>query len=302
MAVTRGLGVGFAVLVGAAACGADDGSDRAGGSGLGGFGQGGSGASSGAGGTSAGGTTAQGGFGGVLVGGAAGTAAGAAGGVGGVGGTSGGAGTGGCSDVGGGTYEATETCGDGLDNDGNGFLDEGCTCTGGQTQQCFSGPPWLAGKASCTYGTQTCIQSGEFGSWGPCVGDGKDCTGNPEEICFNNIDDDCDGEIDEGCELEVPVDINGDCLTAACPAQAPYPVKCQITMEGGDPRGCVANTVGDSVVYFQEGDACGAGRVTGTLTCSSQLPTMGLDQSNCAINKPTKFFPMDKSGCPKTSG
>lgn len=258
---------------------------------------------------------------------------------------------------GGGSFDASETCGDGLDNNGNGFVDEGCSCQSGTTQPCYSGAPWRAGVGACVLGTQTCITSGEFRSWGPCEGDGKpaievcegttdencngmvdegceccsgdtrpcgsdvgacmpgnqtclngqwtECVGGQiprDEVCGDTQDNDCDGETDEGCIIELPVDIDGDCVTASCPAQAPYPVGCQIDMQGGDPRGCVANAVGDSLVYFQEGDACGAGRVVGTLLCSSQLPSSGLDQSNCAINKSDKFFPSSQSGCPDTSG
>src|SRR5262245_6991251 len=35
----------------------------------------------------------------------------------------------------------TEQCNDGLDNDCNGKVDEGCPCSPGQVQQCFLGPP-----------------------------------------------------------------------------------------------------------------------------------------------------------------
>ena len=118
------------------------------------------------------------------------------------------------------------------------------------------------------------------------------------EICGNKIDDDCDGQIDEGCTIDLPVNINGDCVTATCPPQAPYAVGCQITMAGNDARGCVANN-GGPVVYFQEGDKCGAGKVTGTLLCSSQ-PGAPLSASNCAINKSTKYYPTSKAGCPAT--
>ena len=189
----------------------------------------------------------------------------------------------------------TETCGDGLDNDGDSSIDEMCPCTPGLTQACYPGAPTEIGVGPCRQGTQTCLGEEEFGDWGPCT----DAIGPSPELC-NTFDDDCDGTADDGLPdcmiVEVTVDIDGDCVYASCPAQAPYPIGCNITMEGGDPRGCVALN-GTSGLYFQEGDNCGAGHVSGTLLCSTQ-PGGPLDEMNCAINKPEKFYPADPSGCP----
>jgi hypothetical protein len=148
---------------------------------------------------------------------------------------------------------------------------------------------------------QTCVQSGEFAEWGPCVGSG---CGDVvlEEACDNATDDDCDGLVDEGCYLDAEVDLDGDCLSAFCPAQAPNPIGCQITMEGSDARGCVSHAPGSAEVYFQEGNACptclpffgcsgGAGRVTGTLRCSSDPRATALDAANCVINKTEPSYP-----------
>jgi len=123
-----------------------------------------------------------------------------------------------------------------------------------------------------------------------------------EEACDNGIDDDCDGLVDEGCTLDAVVNLDGDCLSAFCPAQAPNPIGCQITMEGDDSRGCVSHAAGSSEVYFQEGNACptclpiigctgGAGRVTGTLRCSSDPTPVPLDATNCVINKVEPSYP-----------
>lgn len=96
------------------------------------------------------------------------------------------------------------------------------------------------------------------------------------------------------------IDIDGDCLTATCPAEAPYPVGCNIDMDGGDERGCVASQPTSSVVYFQEGDACGAGHVGGTMLCSA-TPGLPLTEANCPMNKSQKFYPMASNDCPDTN-
>ncbi|MEO7329327.1 MAG: hypothetical protein ABI193_12155, partial [Minicystis sp.] len=162
---------------------------------------------------------------------------------------------------------------------------------------CF---PGTGDVCQCKVGQQTCIKSGEFGQWGPCVGAVMACVGPLNdicEVCGNGVDDDCDGEIDEGCVIDLDVNIDGDCVKASCPPQAPNPIGCNIVMSGGDSRGCVAHGAGSPEVYFQEGDQCGAGHVSGTLKCSSQ-PGAPLDANNCPINKPQKFYPASSNGCP----
>ena len=87
--------------------------------------------------------------------------------------------------------EASETCGDNLDNDCDGEVDEGC-------------------------GTPSCIPSAEV-----CDGQDNDCDGLIDEgvlnacglcgdvgieVCNNGLDDDCDGEVDEfaaGCNCNM---------------------------------------------------------------------------------------------------
>ena len=87
--------------------------------------------------------------------------------------------------------------------------------------------------------------------------------------------------------------------TASCPPEAPYPVGCTVFFTPGDPRGCVANQPNDSVVYFQAGDQCDAGLVTGTLLCSEE-PGEGLNAQNCPVNKPEVTYPPAPDGCPDT--
>src|SRR3989344_5701418 len=86
------------------------------------------------------------------------------------------------------------TCNNGLDNDCDGVVDEGCGCVEeGTNRTCGSG------QGICTQGVQTCTG----GLWG------NSCTGavtpKSAEICGNGLDDTCDNSIDEGC----PCIVNG---------------------------------------------------------------------------------------------
>ncbi|MBW2459368.1 MAG: hypothetical protein JRI68_33050 [Deltaproteobacteria bacterium] len=112
-------------------------------------------------------TSGTGGVGGALPGG------------GGVGGIGGGTGGGDCTD---------EVC-DGLDNDCDDEVDEGCLCTDGETQTCYSGDPNLLGLGECAEGLQTCNLAGD---WGPCADEVLPI----DEVC-DGLDNDCDEQIDE---------------------------------------------------------------------------------------------------------
>jgi hypothetical protein len=283
------------------------GSNGAGGTGAA-AGTGGKGGSSGSGGSSlTGGTGANGGAGGsILLDAGGGLGSGGAAGSGGAPTDAAGGAAGGAADpcVPPNDQPVKEICGNGIDENLNGFVDEGCVCTFGASQPCFGGPPSKQNAPECHKGTQTCAGSGEFPGWSKC--DGWACgTVTLTEICDNQLDDDCDGQIDEGCELDVPVNIDGDCIYASCPPQAPYPVGCTIIMDGGDSRGCVAVAPGSSLVYFQEGNNCpflgigGAGHVGGSLLCST-VQKGPLDATNCPITTKTQsFYPTDPNGCPK---
>jgi hypothetical protein len=150
----------------------------------------------------------------------------------------------------------TESCGDGLDNDGDGEVDEACACASGATQACWTGPPSVRHTGACSDGLQRCTGDMEFLVWGPCEGsvlpspetcDGldNDCDGETDEDvctttcafstevnCGDGVDNDCDGLVDcndpecpsccvpsaEDCRNGVDDDCDGlaDCFDADC--------------------------------------------------------------------------------------
>ncbi len=114
---------------------------------------------------------------------------------------------------------ATEVCGNGFDDNNNGFVDEGCSCAKDATQPCWTGAANLRHVGACRDGTQTCTAGGELSDWSACANqqlptaeiegncvdedcDGKapgcpvGCGGEFPELCDDGADNNCDGKVD----------------------------------------------------------------------------------------------------------
>ena len=99
-----------------------------------------------------------------------------------------------------------------VDDDCDGIVDEGCTCTAGQTQPCFLGPKNFRDKGTCHDGVQTCkvtMRAGSTGVWGECVGGISPSL----DVC-DNADNNCNGCKDDKLCCAPPIDCSFDIGTA----------------------------------------------------------------------------------------
>ena len=107
--------------------------------------------------------------------------------------------------------KAAEDCTDKLDNDCNGTVNDGCTCTLGTKQACGTD------VGECVKGSQECKSVGGQVTWGACTGGTNP---KPEKTTgCDGKDNDCDGVVDN----DLPGDNdekNNDCGTAR-----PYTIK-----------------------------------------------------------------------------
>ena len=115
---------------------------------------------------------------------------------------------------------AEETCGDELDNDCNGEVDDRC-CIEDPGDACDTGQPGV-----CAAGTVRCVDREES-----CVPD----TEASDEVC-DGLDNDCNGEVDDD-----PTGLGGPCGTGEPGICAAGTLQC---VEGA--RICVANETADA--------------------------------------------------------
>ncbi len=121
-----------------------------------------------------------------------------------------------------------ELCSVAGDEDGDGSIDEGCSCATGSVRDCFPGSAEQRNVGICRDGVQRCEGTGEFGgTWGSCEGA---VTAEPE-VPSNNIDEDCDGvlgcaEAELACDDERDEDCDGlsDCDDPDCAGFCRAPV------------------------------------------------------------------------------
>lgn len=86
-----------------------------------------------------------------------------------------------------------EICTNGIDEDRNGSIDDGCPCVVGTRRACWPGPPDMRSVGACSDGEQTCDSDGSSAAYSLCMG----ASMPGREIRDDGLDNDCNGETDE---------------------------------------------------------------------------------------------------------
>lgn len=177
-------------------------------------------------------------------------------------------------------YNGRDLCGDNLDNNCDGSINEGCQCKPGQTQPCG------VSQGKCKTGIQTCDGNGRWSL--VCVGEVKPVT----ERC-NGKDDDCDGSIDNGfpglgtvcsvgkgeCQRTGKMVCKSDFSGTECSVK---PFKSSVEICDGKDNDCEGTI--DNGATCSGGKRCQQGRCvcpTGQLGCSGTCVNTSSNSSHC---------------------
>ncbi len=172
-----------------------------------------------------------------------------------------------------------DVCGNGLDDDRNGLVDEGCPCTLGARQACWPGPPRRRGVGACRDGFQVCEEFGEFNSWGPCQG----AVLPSAEVEGNVIDEDCDGVATGGPDCS-PSEFGENCTDGEDNT-------CDGLVDCDDPRCAGDPACRDACTPSEFGEDCTDGRDN---DCDSQVDCLDPD---CASASACTTTPPPSGGC-----
>lgn len=167
---------------------------------------------------------------------------------------------------------SAEAC-DGVDNNCDGMVDEGCECsppTAATTRDCYTGVAGTQGVGACHAGTQSCTETGVWGK--DCVGEVK-----PSDETCDTLDNDCNGQVDDmgtatcgfgACEVTVVQCTDG--VFTPCVPQQPDVEVCDGVDNDCDMLTDEVYPEKDKVCVTGLGGVCAAGKydcVAGVLKC-----------------------------------